>query len=146
VPFDDTVFLKRNVDVLTFFTDEQLRHVTAVIERNIYPKNHTIVFKGEISDSFFIIKRGRVSVTSKIGGSPTVELKAGDFFGEVSLLEASAATATIKTVEDDTEILTIPHESFQYLLKQSPLLESALRLRISDRRKAEAASKAQGAQ
>jgi CRP-like cAMP-binding protein len=68
------------------------------------------------------------------------ELKAGEFFGEVSLLESTSATATIKAVEDGTEILMIPHDSFQALLKEHPVLEKSLRDRIAERKKAKAAA------
>jgi putative ABC transport system ATP-binding protein len=136
MPFDDTIFLKQNVDVLSFFTDEQLRKVTSVIERHLYKKGQTVIFKGEVTHNFFVIKRGKVDVLSKDpqGRATTTELKAGDFFGEMSLLDPTAATATIRAAEDDTEVLTIPHDAFQFLLKQNPLLESTLRQRISARK------------
>jgi len=138
MPFDDTVFLKNNVDVLSFFSDEQLRKVTSVIERNSYKKGQTVMFQGEVTHNFYVIKKGNVVVAAKDAKDKTkvtlTELKAGDFFGEISLLESSAATATIKAAEDDTEILTIVHESFQYLLKTNPQLEPALRQRIAARK------------
>jgi CRP-like cAMP-binding protein len=136
MPFDDTIFLKKNVDILSFFTDEQLRNVTAVLEHRQFDKGQTVMFQGELTNSFFIIKKGSVLVTAKSGGDKAqlAELKAGDFFGEMSLLESTAATATIKANEANTEILMISHEAFQYLLKQNPLLESTLRQRISTRK------------
>jgi CRP-like cAMP-binding protein len=139
MPFDDTMFLRKNVDILSFFTDEQLRKVTAVIERDTYKKGQTVVFQGEMTNNFYILKRGKAVVEVRNpkdkSKSNVAELKPGDFFGEVSLLESTAATATIKATEDDTEILTIPHDSFQTLCKMSPQLELALRERINVRRK-----------
>ena len=137
MPFDDTMFLKKNVDVLSFFTDDQLRRVTAVIDRKIFNAGQTVIFQGEVSNNFYIIKKGRVQVAAKSGGAKAdlAELKAGDFFGEISLLESSTATATIKALEENTEILTISHEVFQSLLKQNPYLETKLRERIESRKK-----------
>jgi len=138
VPFDDTVFLKSKVDVLSFFTDEQLRRVTSVIDRKTYNKGQTVMFQGEVTNNFFVVKKGKVMVVAKVGKEKErvelAELKAGDFFGEMSLLESTAATATIKSVEEGTEILMIPHDSFQYLLKENPLLEKTLRDRIAARK------------
>ena len=139
MPFDDTLFLKANVDVLAFFSDEQIRRVTAVAERQTFNKGQTVLFKGEVANSFFVIRKGKVTVTGKSG--PLATLNPGDFFGEMSLLESTAATATIKASEDATEILMIPHEAFQYLLKENPLLESTLRQRISARKQANAVPK-----
>lgn len=142
MPFDDTIFLKKKVDVLSFFTDEQLRHVTSVIERNSYKKGQTLVFQGEVTNNFFVIKKGRVSVSHRNPKDKeqamSTELKAGDFFGEVSLLENLTSNATVKAAEDDTEVLVISHDSFQYLLKQNPQLETVLRERIAQRKAAQA--------
>ncbi len=137
MPFDDTVFLKKNVDVLSFFTDEQLRRITAVIDRRMYRKGQTVIFQGEVSNNFYVIKQGSVTVAAKSQGERVelAELKAGDFFGEMSLLESTSATATIKVLENDTEILTITHDVFQRMLGENPPLENLLRERINSRKK-----------
>lgn len=139
MPFDDTLFLKTNVDVLSFFTDQQLRKITSDIEHKNYKKGGTVMFQGEVTNNFYVIKRGKVMVLAKSAKDKDkvqlAELKAGDFFGEMSLLESTAATATIKAVEDDTEILMIPHASFQVLIKENPLLEKTLKDRIEARKK-----------
>jgi CRP-like cAMP-binding protein len=144
MPFDDTAFLKLSVDVLQFFTDDQLRKVTAVLDRQTYNKGQTVIFQGEVSRNFYVIRKGRVAVAAKSGKEKAdlAELKPGDFFGEMSLLDATAVTATIKA----TEILMIPHEQFQYLLKENPLLEKTLRDKMAARKqsKADAFTKKEG--
>jgi ATP-binding cassette, subfamily B, bacterial len=136
MPFDDTVFLKKNVDILSFFTDEQLRRVTAVIDRKIYDAGQMVIFQGEIGHNFYVIKRGKVQVTARSGKDKVelAELKAGDFFGEISLLEEKPVSATVKVSEGGTEILTISHEIFQQMLKDNPPLELMIRQRINERR------------
>lgn len=136
MPFDDTVFLKKNVDILSFFTDEQLRKVTSVIDRKIYDAGQTIIFQGEIGQNFYVIKRGKVQVTARSGKDKVelAELKAGDFFGEISLLEEVPVSATVKVGEPDTEILSFPHDVFQHMLKDNPPLELMIRQRINERR------------
>lgn len=138
MPFEDTMFLKSSVDVLSFFNVEQLRRVTPDIEHKTYSKGDTIIFKGEISDSFFIVKKGGVAVNLKpkpgTSDPVVVALAAGDFFGEMSLLEDTAATALVKASEDGTEILAIPSASFQKLLEMQPLLKKGLLDRIAKRR------------
>jgi CRP/FNR family transcriptional regulator, cyclic AMP receptor protein len=141
MPFDDTIFFKQNAELIQFFgdlTDDQLRELTAVIERDTYDSGRTVLFQGEMTHNFYIVKRGRVTVTARDPKQKDkiilAELKAGDFFGEISLLEATTATATIKVVEDGTEILTIPRDAFQNLLREAPHLEGALRRRIAARK------------
>ncbi len=149
MPFDDTIFLKSKVDILSFFTDDQLRRITAVVDRKTFGKGQTVVFQGEVSNNFHIVRRGKVEVVAKAGKDKArlAELNPGDFFGEMSLLESTAATATIKAAEDDTEILMISHDSFHDLLRQFPVLEKALRDRIAERKKqkADALPKKEGA-
>ena len=137
MPFDDTVFLKRSVDVLSFFTEEQLRRVAAVLDRKTYNTGQTVVFQGEISHNFHVIKKGKVMVAAKSGKDKVelAELRAGDFFGEMSLLDSTAATATIRAAVDDTEILTFSRDIFHTMLKNNPPLEILLRERILARKK-----------
>ena len=139
MPNEDTIFLKTSVDVLSFFDPEQLRRVTPDIERKEYNKGETVIFKGQITDAFHIIKKGKVIVMLKpkpgeAAAAAGVELKAGDFFGEMSLLEDIAATASVKAAEDGVEILMIPHASFQKLIDMQPLLKKALLDKIAARR------------
>lgn len=135
MPFDDTIFLRKNVDILSFFTDEQLRRVTAVVERNIYDVGKLIIFQGEIGQNFYIIKRGKVQVTARSGKdrAELAELKTGDFFGEISLLDEVPVSATVKVTEADTEILTLAHDVFHKMLVENPPLELMIRQRINER-------------
>ncbi|MDE2293045.1 MAG: cyclic nucleotide-binding domain-containing protein [Elusimicrobia bacterium] len=138
MPFEDTIFLKTSVDVLSFFDPEQLRRVTPDIDHTSYAPGETVIFKGQITEGFYIVKKGRVAVTVKPKGGgeapPPVELKAGDFFGEMSLLEDTAATASVKALDAGTEVLTIPSASFQKLLEMQPLLKQGLLAKIKARR------------
>ncbi|MFH1725452.1 MAG: cyclic nucleotide-binding domain-containing protein [Elusimicrobiota bacterium] len=140
MPFDDTMFLKMSVDIMSFFDPDQLRKVTPDIEHNEYTKGQPVLFKGQITDGFYIIKKGKATVFSKAkGGEETIaELAAGDFFGEMSVLDDIASTASVRAAEDGTEILTIPSESFEKLLQMQPLLKKGLLDKIAERQKKKA--------
>ena len=86
------------------------------------------VMRGEITNDFYIIKKGKVKATfkQKDGITRVQELPAGGFFGEISLLESAGAEASIKAIENGTEVLTIPGASFQQLLQMQPLLKKGL--------------------
>ncbi|HOW28671.1 MAG TPA: cyclic nucleotide-binding domain-containing protein [Elusimicrobiota bacterium] len=136
MPFDDTLFLKKQVDIMAALDENQLRTMTPDIEHHTYKNGQTVLMKGEITDQFFIIKTGRVVVLATINKEKTqvAELKAGDFFGEISFLESTSATATIRSLEDNTEILVIPGPSFRKLMQLRPDLEKALRQKVADRK------------
>lgn len=135
-PFDDTMFLK-NIDVLSFFNEEQLRRVTPDIERRDYKAGQTVILRGEVSSGFYIIKKGRALARYQLARGPVqAELKPGDFFGVMSLLGDEASDASIKAAEDETTVLTIPAESFSKLLQLQPLLKKLLLDKVAERRKA----------
>lgn len=136
-PFDDTMFLKQSVEVLSFFNEEQLRRVTPDIERSAYNTGQTVLLRGEVSSAFYIIKKGKAVATYKTKTETAVrELKTGDFFGEISLLEDMPSDAAIKAAEDDTVVLMIPSASFRKLLEMQPLLKNSLIAKVAERRKA----------
>lgn len=142
MPFDDTMFLKNHVDVLTFFTDEQIRRVTPEINRETYAKGQTVLFKGEISNNFFIVKRGKVQVAYKEGDKNiSADLGPGEFFGEMSLLDSTTSNATIRCAEDNTEILILPHDAFKRFLREFPALELTIREKVAERRRLRAGGK-----
>lgn len=142
-PFDETMFLKQSVEVLSFFNEEQLRRITPDIERSAYAKGQTVLMRGEVSSAFYIIKKGRAVATYKTKtGMVTAELKAGDFFGEISLLEDMPSDASIKSDEDDTVVMMIPSASFNKLLEMQPLLKKGLQDKVAERRKAQQKPKA----
>ncbi len=137
MPHEDTMFLNTKVDILSFFDPDQLRKVTPDIEHNTYKSGESIVFKGQITDGFYIIKQGKVMVNTKNSkGRPvSVKLEVGDFFGEMSVLEDTASTSSIKAAADGTEVLTIPHDSFQKLIGMQALLLINLKKKADERKK-----------
>ena len=87
-PFDDTLFLRSSVDVLSFFNEEQLRKVTPDIERRSYRSGQTVILRGEISSGFYIIKKGKATAVYKPpAGMVSQPLGVGDFFGVMTLLQ-----------------------------------------------------------
>ncbi len=129
MPNDDTIFLKKSVGLMGFFDVEELRKVTPDIEHQTYNKGEKVLFKGEVTEGFYIIKKGSVLVTARKGakgGEVNVSLKAGAFFGSISIVEEIPASASVTASEAGTEILTIPHASFKKLLEMKPAMKKAL--------------------
>lgn len=136
-PNDDTIFLKTSVDVLSFFNENEIRKITPDIERNVYRTGQTLLVRGEVTTGFYIIKKGKAIASYKTqAGGAQRELKAGDFFGEITLLEDMPSEAAIKAAEDETEVLTIPSDSFKKLLEMQPRLKTSLLNKVAQRRKA----------
>ena len=73
----------------------------------------TILAEGEAGDTAFLIVSGSVEVSVGEGAkAKTVgTLKAGDVFGEMSLIEPGPRSATVKAVTD-TECLVTTYDDF----------------------------------
>lgn len=110
-----------------------------LIERR-YPKHATIVEEGLPGDYMYIIREGRVKVTkaSEDGREKIMDfLEAGNFFGEMSLLDMAPRSASCETLEP-ARLLALSRNDFLDLLRRSPDLALAviqvltLRLRETD--------------
>jgi CRP/FNR family cyclic AMP-dependent transcriptional regulator len=87
-----------------------------------YGANDTIFWIGESGDEFFIIQVGRVviSYTDEQGVEVTLAtLDAGQFFGELSLLDGGRRTATARALAD-VRVLVLNREQFQTFVKRHP--------------------------
>ena len=100
------------------------------------PAGQSVVREGEPADAFYVVADGRLSVTAR-GEANAVEtlndLSAGDYFGEIGLIEQVPRTATV-TATTKTTLLRIDGAAFLEALTQSApspaLLDGAsLRLR-----------------
>ena len=114
---------KQWADVLAdvpLFSGLSKRHLGKVaalgMERRIAPGT-AIVRAGAPGDAFFVILDGTATV--RVPGKRTRRLHAGEFFGELALLDNQPRTAT---VEADGEMLVmwVSRRAFQKLLKQEP--------------------------
>lgn len=77
------------------------------------PAGATVVTEGDPGDSLCVIVEGKVDVRK--GDRVVAELKAGDFFGEISLIDGEPRTATVVATED-LSLLTLSSSNFDTLL------------------------------
>lgn len=137
---EDVAFFKQNVELLSALDDATLGRLASEIERKTYKKDHTIMMRGQFSDGLSVIRSGKVVVLARTDPKKkdmvqVAELKPGDYFGEMSLLEDRMAEATLKAGEDGTEILTIPQQPFRVVLEAQPAMKAAIEAKIAARRK-----------
>jgi CRP-like cAMP-binding protein len=94
---------------------------THLIERR-YPKDSIVVEEGLTGDYMYVIQAGRVKITksSEDGREKIMNLfSAGDFFGEMSLLDQEPRSASAKTLEP-TRLLALSRRDFLQMLRRSP--------------------------
>ena len=99
----------------------------AVVERK-YKKGETIVKEGEQAVAFFMITKGRVSVSrggKSKNGQSLAEFGSGQVFGEMALLDGMPRDATVKAI-DDTECLVLSRWDFVAELRTNPHIAVAM--------------------
>ena len=101
--------------------DERGVLAAAMLERPVKPGE--VLFKaGDPGESMFIVKTGKVDlfVRDKAGQKITLhEAEAGEFFGELSLLDGGSRTASA-TVLDEGVLLVLDREDLQQLFRKRP--------------------------
>jgi CRP-like cAMP-binding protein len=86
-------------------------------ERRV-PKGTVIFRQGDPGDEMFVVSEGRVRLTLGSGGleKEIAVMNVGDFFGELSLLNGAARSATAEAAEDST-LLAIGRDVFKMMMQ-----------------------------
>ncbi|RCK76176.1 MAG: Cell division transporter, ATP-binding protein FtsE [Anaerolineae bacterium] len=113
----------------------QLEHhlmleATRNLEEIHYEAGTTILREGEIAEKFFIITKGTVEVVLNIpDGSEIIvtELKAGQYFGEIELLQGCLNRATLRAASNtDVNVVALSKSLFDQILSQSETARAAI--------------------
>lgn len=100
--------------------------LTAVAEQAIeveFPANRVIARQGEIGTGFFLVVDGAVRVVRD--GDELAVLRAGDFFGELSVLDGLPRVAQVVAAEP-TRCLALASWDFERALLDHPTLALAI--------------------
>ena len=135
--------LLRGVQLFAELDDKFLESLASEFMARTYAAGDTLAEEGESGRTLIVIESGNVTVT--VHGEEVGKLGAGDAFGEMSLVDRSARSATVKA---DTEVrgYQLPVWSFRPLIESHPevawsLLEAlAQRVRAAEGRGTPAAS------
>ena len=88
-----------------------------------FPAGHVIARQGEIGTGFFVIVSGSVRVVRD--GAIVAHLGAGEFFGELSVLDQMPRNATV-AAEEATSCLALASWDFDRVLLEEPALTLAI--------------------
>lgn len=89
-----------------------------------YPRNCIIINEGDMTNSLYIILSGKVKAFLNDPGGKEVILnvvEAGDYFGEVSLFDNGARSASIMTLED-SQFAVLEKSAFLKCISMQPEL------------------------
>jgi voltage-gated potassium channel len=104
--------------------------VAAILKPLRIEAGDQVVRRGESADAMYFILSGDLEVETMTGG---VTLRAGEFFGEMALLERGQRSATV-VARTSCDLLILQASDFRHLLLSSPDLEAEIRRVAADRR------------
>lgn len=121
---------------------QQLDLVGRVLVRESFSRGRVVFAAGEPSDSLYVILKGRVKIQMADAEGKEVILAVlgpGEFFGEMSLIDDQARSATVVTL-DSCEFLTVRKDDFRRCLSENSEMAALImrglvkRLREADRK------------
>lgn len=129
------------IPLFTGFRPRDLERVAQLCTEVDVPAGRTLCREGEPGQEFFVLESGTVEVTA--GGRTLATLGAGEFFGELALLDAGPRNATVSATTP-VRVLVVSRQEFSGLLEEEPLVAVRLLPAIGARLRANAASTSSG--
>ena len=111
----------RHVPLLADLSEEDLEQLYQMAETVSIPAGQLVLQEGDSGDSLFVVLDGELEVTKRHGRQEVLlaVYKAGQFFGEMALLEQAPRSASVRTLRE-SRLLVISQAAFQRLLSCSP--------------------------
>lgn len=123
IRIDLSLFLHHHlINVVPFFKDapeELKREIVLELKPAYYMKGDIIFREGDVPHNMYFISKGHVDVIREETGEIFATLSSGSFFGEMSLIDDSLRTATIRAASI-CDLYTLSKERFDAVLKHHP--------------------------
>jgi CRP-like cAMP-binding protein len=126
----DGMALLKAVPLFSQLSRRDLRRLAAHAQEVRYGAGRAVVSRGARGDSFFVIADGSATVrrgTRKIG-----TLGAGDFFGEMALLDGKPRSASV-TTDTPTRVIKITRTGFNKALDANPTMARGIMAELAGR-------------
>jgi len=130
----------KNVDLFNNVSEEELTRLSSIMSEQDVRKDGIVVSRDEVGNSMFLILKGRMKVVIQGDNGREVILtilKAGEFFGEMALLDELPRSASGVAAED-AKLLVLHRAQFAEHIAKSPttalnvMSELSRRLRRAD--------------
>ena len=123
----------RTIPLFRGMTDQSIETISDLAVPALFAAGDVLVREGEPGDSFIVLIAGQATVEKD--GQSIRSLGAGDFLGEIALIDGGPRTATV-TATSPVEALTVDRAGFGRLMAEFPVvrldLVSALTQRLRE--------------
>ncbi|HEX8558663.1 MAG TPA: DUF1003 domain-containing protein [Pyrinomonadaceae bacterium] len=125
----------RSVPLFASLDDETAAVLRALLGLELRPAGSVLFRKGEPGGAMYLIEGGRVRIhlADEDGHDVTLaELAAGDFFGEMAILDGKPRSATA-TVAEDARLAVLSRDDFHSFVRRSPGVTLSMLAAVTDR-------------
>src|SRR5512139_3823444 len=109
----------QHVPLFADLTKREVQQIARLFKARRFPEGATVVKEGSGGAAFFVIESGDATVF--IGGKEHSTLKAGDYFGEIALLDEGTRMATI-TASSELVCYGLTYWDFRPLVEQNGVI------------------------
>ena len=111
--------------------ERELRVVEAFAHERQFLPDEVVFDAGEDGQALYVVVSGRVAVIAEgAGDRPLAELVAGEFFGEMGLLDGAPRSAQIRALEPTT-LVVLPRTEFDRLMVSHARIASCISLQLA---------------
>ena len=138
----ERLLMLQSVELFSAMTLEQLEAIHSCLTEQHYTKGEVIFNEGDIGDELYIVADGQVDILLNLKSDEPLHLatvKAGNYFGEMSVLDRDPRSAAARVAED-ARLFVLKGEQLKELIYVMPEIAFTIfrvlseRLRRSDRR------------
>jgi HEAT repeat protein len=124
ITIPDKILRVKGINIFEGLSVSELAAIASITEELDCKKDEIVIKEGDAGETMYLIINGTVSVLKGVEkeGAREVELArmgAGDYFGEMALLEDTVRSASIKTAED-SRFLVLHKQEFTEIVREYP--------------------------
>lgn len=114
---DEKLELLRQIPLFARFGRREIQRIGMLADEVDLPEGRVLMREGEPGEELFVLVRGAAEVQR---GDRSVTIhRAGEFFGEIALLDGGPRTATVVLTED-SRLLVIGRRDFHSMMDEFP--------------------------
>jgi CRP-like cAMP-binding protein len=124
----------RKVGLFSSLSDHEVKRLADSLKESTFSAGTVILTEGKGGLAFFVIGDGTVEYS--VNGEPLGSGGAGDYFGEVALIDDRPRAATV-TAADDVTVYGMTFWEFRALVEENPDIAAELRRVMAERQGSE---------
>ncbi len=131
----DRIEALAQVDLFRGLSHAERAELAGHLQQAPFTRGEVLTRQGKVAHHLYLIRKGCVSVRVADGSlqREVAQLRAGDFFGEMSLLTGEPRSATVVAAED-VECLRLDADAFRSLLQRRPDMAEQVAKVLAERR------------